>query len=272
MICENVQLNSLYDVCGGELRSYAISEPFDIHNEEWRRPALIVCPGGNYIAISAREGEPVAMDFVSRGFHVFVLNYLCKPDKATYPEQLLELACSVDFVKRNSDKYNINPDEIFVLGFSAGGHLAGNLAVNNGVVDKYYKNLDCSVRAVALCYPVVSPEYGFDETHNNLLNGLTDKQLVFETSLDKQVSSKSVPSFVWTTAEDDLVPCINAMKYAEALASNGIDFELHVYPHGRHGMSTCTQEINHDGAFLKNNRRWVDECAEFFRTYCIEKY
>ncbi len=102
MICERIELNTLYDIKGGELYSYVASELFEQCAS--KRPALIVCPGGNYEIVSKLEGENVALNFLAKGFQVFVLHYLCKSQKVTYPEQLLELACSVDYVRCNRKK------------------------------------------------------------------------------------------------------------------------------------------------------------------------
>ncbi len=270
MICERIELNTLYDIKGGELYSYIASELFEQCAR--KRPALIVCPGGNYEIVSKLEGENVALNFLAKGFQVFVLHYLCKSQKVTYPEQLLELACSVDYVKKNCERYSANPNEVFVLGFSAGGHLAGCLAVNDAIVKKYIDNIDCKVTAAAMGYPVISPEYGFNETHINVLGGLDNKELVEETSLDKQVTEKSAPTFIWTTAEDNMVPCMNSIKFSETLAKHNVKFELHIYPHGWHGLTTCDKEINGNADFLKKNAQWIDNCADFFRDYCIEKY
>lgn len=270
MVSEKIKLNSLYSIKGGELYAYIATEVLEQCKS--KRPALIVCPGGNYEMVSKLEGENVAFNFLAKGFQVFVLHYLCKSQNVTYPEQLLELACSVDYIKKNCKKYSINPKEVFAIGFSAGGHLVGNLAVNNTIAEKYIENIDCKVTAAAMGYPVISPEYGFKETHINLLGGLENERLVEETSLDKQVNKKSAPTFIWTTVEDNLVPCMNSIKFANALAKNNVKFELHIYPHGRHGLTTCDKEINGNAEFLKKNAQWIDNCVEFFRDYCIEKY
>ena len=95
MQVEKIYLNELYHIQGGEVEALVGSEPFDQHREEWKRPALIVVPGGGYGMVSKREAEPVAFRFLAKGFQVFILDYLCAPT-AGYPEQLLELACTVD--------------------------------------------------------------------------------------------------------------------------------------------------------------------------------
>lgn len=256
-----IELNKHYNVQGGQLISYTMDLPFD-SEVEWSRPALIVVPGGAYWYVSKREWEPIVMEFVARGFNVFALNYMCAPTR--YPEQLLELACSVDYVKNHADYYSVDAKRVFAVGFSAGGHLVANLSVNNGAVDKYYDGkLNYKLTASGLSYPVISPEYGHCDSFKNLLADNYDA-LIDEVTLDKQVNSDTCPSFVWSTFQDDCVPCQNALHYALALKEHNITAELHVYPYGVHGLSACSVEINQPQDCLAKNVQWLDDCADFF--------
>ena len=82
---------------GGELLCIAADYIFDGEvDSAWKRPAVIVVPGGGYGMVSKREGTPVASWFFARGYQVFILTYLCRPDGVGYPEQLIELGCTVD--------------------------------------------------------------------------------------------------------------------------------------------------------------------------------
>ena len=268
-----IELKNYYNVAGGKLTPYAIDCPTG-NKEKWRRPAVIVVPGGAYEHVSKREGAPVACRFLAQGFQAFVLEYLVAPDGVRYPEQLHELASAVDFIKSHADQFHINKDEIFIVGFSAGGHLTANLAVDYcAVPDLVGEKLDCKVTAVGLGYPVISARLGHTKSHDNLLSGFADveREAVAEyLNLDSAVSSKTVPTFIWTTAEDKSVPAINSIMFALALAEKGIKYELHVYPEGDHGSSTCDLEVN-DRVYAKN-AQWIDNCISFFRLFTAEKY
>ncbi len=262
---------------GGKLSALLMDFPFDMGDKEaWKRPAVIVVPGGGYGMVSKREGEPIAAGFFERGFQTFIVEYLCEPDGVRYPEQLLELSAAVDFVKKHADEFNVNKDEIFVVGFSAGGHLTGNLAVEHQDVSKKAgTELDCKPTAVGLCYPVITSDHGHFGSYVNLLNGYTEtaKQELYKTlNLDEAVSEQTPPAFIWTTAEDMVVPPDNAIRYALALDRKGIAYELHVYPHGQHGASTGDGEVNSPLASLKKVRRWIRDCAEFFREFVKESF
>ena len=271
----SVNLNELYTVKGGVLSACLMDIPFDIE-KEWRRPAVIVVPGGAYGFVSKREGEPVAMDFLAKGFQAFVLTYEVGGENGyPYPEQLLELASSIDYVKKHADEFHVNKEEIFVVGFSAGGHLTGNIAVDyQSVAQMAGQDLDCKPTAVGLAYPVISKTNGHERSFENLLYGYTDEAksvLMDRLSLEDAVTENTVPSFIWTTAEDTCVPPDNAIRYALACNKKGVTYELHVYPHGNHGKSTGSREIN-DEQPLDKIKKWLPECVDFFREFIEEKY
>lgn len=258
-----------------KLHAVALSCPWDTATP-WKRPALIVVPGGGYAMVSNREGEPVASVFLAKGYQAFVLNYTVGGEYGLpYPQQLSELAAAVDYVKKHADEFSVNPDEIFVVGFSAGGHLVGDLCVEYASVPQITgKPLDCKPTAVGLCYPVISQKHGHQGSYQNLLYGYSDEakaELLKTLNLDESVTESTPPAFIWATATDSCVPCDNALRYATALGKHGVSFELHIYPEGEHGMSTGTKEFNLDTPALSRVYRWVDECDRFFKRYVAER-
>ncbi len=274
MKCFDVSLKELYGLRGGKLDCILGDCPMDKCSQNWKRPALIVIPGGDYWMVSKREGEPVASFFLGKGFQTFILKYSCCDDGVHYPEQLLEAAAAVDHVRKNAENYQVNPDEIFVVGFSAGGHLTANLSVDYAAASDFFgKDLDCKPTAVGLCYPVITTKAGYGGSHKNLLQGCTEEekvQYMKRLELDELVSENTPSAFIWTTAEDALVPSENALRFALALARKGIRYELHVYPQGGHGSSTCSWEICGHEEHLRRSARWMEDCAAFFRLYTTE--
>lgn len=271
-----VDLKETYKVMGGTLECTLMENPWDSGNEDWKRPAVIVVPGGAYAMVSRREGWPVATEFLTRGFQTFVLTYLCNPDGARYPEQLTELACAVDYVRKNAEELKVNPDEIFVVGFSAGGHLTANLAVEwFDVSAKSGMELDCKPTAVGLGYPVITKKAGYVGSHDNLLEGYSQEaqeELLKTLNLDEGVTEKTAPSFIWSTAGDTYVPAANSLAFAMALAKNNVRYELHVYPQVQHGSSTGSLEINWAQPGLDRVSEWMECCAKFFKLYVTEKF
>ena len=272
-----IALKEFYNVRGGELDAAVSDYPQNgTPNPDWKRPALLIVPGGTYNSITNRECDPVAGAFLGRGFQTFVLRYLCAPDGVRYPEQLIEEAAAVDYIRKHAKEYSVNPEEVFVIGFSAGGHLAADLAVEYPSMKEISgSDLDCRPTAVGLSYPVISAKYGHADSHENLLNGYSGEEretLWGKLNLDERVDAKTPPTFLWHTAEDTCVPPLNSLMYAAALSKRNILFEMHVYPYGWHGCSTCDYEINDHAEFLRRNARWIDDCASFFRIFTKEKF
>ena len=92
------------------------------------RPAIIVCPGGGYHGLAHHEGEPIALLYLNEGFNTFVLRYGTE-ENATKGRPLIKAALAIKHVRENAETYNIDPHKILILGFSAGGHLAGSAGI-----------------------------------------------------------------------------------------------------------------------------------------------
>ena len=258
---------------GGNLECILMDYPMDRVSDGWKRPAVVVVPGGGYGMVSKREGDPIAAEFFAQGFQAFVLTYEITP--VAYPEQLLELSAAMDYIRANAEEMNVNADEIFVVGFSAGGHLTGNLAVEyQNVSQKAGVPLNAKPTAVGLAYPVISSLDGHVGSYDNLLAGYTEEaraELLKTLNLNQAVTKDTPPAYIWTTANDEIVPCVNSLHYAEALAKAGVEFELHIYPRGRHGGATGKLEINTDYPELADIKNWIADCSRFFRMYTVEK-
>lgn len=236
-----------------------------------KRPAIIICPGGGYAYTSDREAEPVAIQMAARGFHSFVLRYSCTP--AVFPTALLELAKAVWIVRTNADRWNIDENKIIVCGFSAGGHLAASLATfwskefvwKTLGADKEMLRPDGAI----LCYPVItSGEFAHRGSFDNALAEDKDNAVKLELlSLEKQANSLMPPVFIWHTWEDNAVPVENSLILAEALRKAGISTELHIYPHGCHGLSLANEETCDGRADLVVPvcQGWIDSAAAWVK-------
>lgn len=271
----SVSLKEEYGLKNGKLNCLSLDNTYPREGVEWKRPCVVVVPGGGYSSVSSREGEGVAAQFLARGYQVAILTYSVVGQGAKYPDQLIQLGCAVDYLKKHAKELYINPDEVFVVGFSAGGHLTANLAVEYAAVPSYAGiALDCKPTAVGLCYPVITNDTVYHGTHNNLLNGYTDEEkaeLLKRLNLDKEVTEDTVPAYIWATATDNVVPAVNSLRFATALAEKGVPYELHIYPAGVHGLSTGDDEVSPHSE-EKKYIAWIADCAEFFRRFCVEKF
>lgn len=204
------------------------------------RDGLLVIPGGGYGFVSMdREGEPIALHFCGRGINCFVLEYsIC--EKAVFPRPLQEAAMAMAHIKEHAEAYDVNPDRIFTVGFSAGGHLAGSLG-------SFWHREDITgvpaakaqPKGALLIYPVItSGPFAHRGSFHNLLGTQTpDQQMLDAWSLEKQVSEYTVPTFLAHTATDNVVPVENALLMATALSAKKIPMEIHIFPKGPHGLA-----------------------------------
>ncbi|MBS5983379.1 alpha/beta hydrolase [Clostridium butyricum] len=221
-----------------------------IHDDNDKlRPAMIVVPGGGYCMVSDTEAEIVAEEFYNKGYNAFVVTYTTNLLMTTplKMQPLKDLSKAVMFVRKEAEKFHIDPHKVVVCGFSAGGHLTGSLAVHCDaeelVFTSKYEGVSNRPDAVILSYPVItSGEYAHKDSFKALLGeGAGIKELEY-MSLEKQVTKDTPPAFLWQTATDELVPVENSYLYAEACKKNGVTFEHHVFGNGGHGMSLANEQ------------------------------
>lgn len=232
--------------------------PFIIDSGEMRG-AVIVCPGGGYQVLAEHEGEPIARWLNSVGVHAFVLNYRVAPYRHPYP--LIDAQRAIRYVRYHASGWNIDPDRIGILGFSAGGHLVSTAGTHWDRGLDSSDSIDavsCRPDAMILCYPVISfGEFGHIGSMHNLLGPSPDQALISLLSNETLVAEDTPPAFLWHTADDEAVSVENSLAFAAALSRNRVPFELHVFETGRHGLGLAPD--NPDVAV------WTDLCADWLR-------
>ncbi len=273
MNCATIYLKEAYPFLGGEGRdpymSVYLPEPMaEMGRNDWKRPCMLICPGGGYGMTSDREAEPVGLHFLSMGYNVFILRYSVCPNR--FPVQLREVAGAMELIYTNQEQWHCDTNRIAIMGFSAGGHLAAHYSTCYDIAEVREVFPDSKpVQASVLGYPVISadPSFGHLGSFYNLLgvDSLTPEQ-VEKFSCEKQVRDDTPPAFLWHTAGDDAVPVRNSLVYATSLAEHKIPFALHIYPQGWHGLSTVDDQTNpplpkafyiaHD--WLDAVKKWLD--------------
>ena len=240
----------------------------EMHREDRKRPCMIVCPGGGYGMCSERESEPIALKFLEDGYNVFVITYSVAPHR--FPNQLREVAATLELIHKNADIWNCDTNKIAIIGFSAGGHLAAHYSTMYDCKEVREVFPDSKpVHASVLSYPVISID--FEETHKgSFLNLLghepTEREEIEYFSNEYNVKKNTPPAFIWHTAADTCVPVRNSLVYAEALAKHKIPFELHIYPFGHHGLSTCDGETADDVTdIVKYASVWMNDAKKWLK-------
>lgn len=231
------------------------------------KTALIICPGGGYGYCSIREGAPAARAFARDNIESFVLRYDCEPAPlGTRP--LHALAAAVAWVRRHADELGVSPYRIAVGGFSAGAHLAGLHAAVWNRADWYPPETDLALHrpnAAVLCYPVVTAgEFAHRGSFERLAGADREAQQAF--SLENLVSAAMPPVFLWHTLTDASVPVENTLLLEAALRREGIPHEMHLFPHGVHGLALAdleTADIAKGRLPDRHIARWQGLCAEW---------
>lgn len=201
-----------------------------------KRPAILILPGGGYQYCSDREADPVAMPYLKAGYQVFILRYSVK-EHSQWPKPLEDYEQAMALIRKNAEVWKLYPDKVAVLGFSAGGHLAGCAAT----MAKEKPN------AALLGYAVTKAE---------------DVQMCEPQAPDvnKAVDASTCPCFVFATCNDQVVPIENSLKFLQALAEHSVTFESHIYAYGPHGFSTGDSSVQFlESEMCSRVPQWVED-------------
>ena len=224
-----------------------------IHGDDMVRPCMIVVPGGGYCVVSPTEAEIVAKAFYDLGYQAFVVTYttnvlMREPLK---DQPMKDLSRAIRYVRAHAAEFCVNPNQVAICGFSAGGHLCASVCVHwDTVVEEReeYRAFSNRPDAAVLSYPVITcGEYAHKGSFIALLGeegepGSEQAKAWEWMSLEKQVKADTPPCFLWQTATDELVPVENSYLFAAACKEKGVPFEHHVFAEGRHGLSLSNED------------------------------
>ena len=194
--------------------------------------AVVCCPGGGYSHLAMdHEGHQWATFFNSQGIALIVVKYRMPHGKYKVPISDAEEA--IKTVRRNAEAWHINKDDVGIMGFSAGGHLASTIATHS--------KGNAAPNFQILFYPVITmdPAFTHKGSHDNFLGtDLSKKQkkkLELEYSNDIQVNRTTPRAFIALSDDDRAVPAANGFNYYSELYRHDVPASLHIYPTGGHG-------------------------------------
>ncbi len=204
--------------------------------------AVVICPGGGYGALASNhEGRQVANYLNSLGIAAVVLKYRLGP-KYHHPVELGDAQRAIRTLRANAAAWQIAPDKIGIMGFSAGGHLASTASTHfdsgkadaADPIDRVSSRPDFAV----LGYPVISfvEPWTHQGSKKNLLGDNPDPALAKDLSGENAVTSKTPPTFIFHTNGDTGVPAENSIMYFLALRKAGVVAEMHIFQRGPHGV------------------------------------
>ena len=191
--------------------------------------AVVCCPGGGYQHLAMQhEGHDWAPFFNGQGIALIVLKYRMPHGHYTVPAEDAEEA--IRMVRRNAEAWHINPQDVGIMGFSAGGHLASTVAT--------HATGDAKPNFQILFYPVISMEQGTTHqgSRDNLLGKAPKRKLVNQYSGEQHITKHTPRCFLALANDDRVVIPLNSVGYYEQLYTHGVPASMHIYPTGGHGF------------------------------------
>lgn len=233
-ICLNeerhVSLTAMLLGAGGEFRGISA------------RPAVLVIPGGGYQFCSDREADPVAAAFLRAGYHTFILRYSVG-EHAQWPQPLEDYEQAMALIDAHAEDWNILTDKVAVVGFSAGGHLAGAAAT------MARRRPAAAILGYAVLGEATAHELGAEKP-----------------GIVEHVDEATCPCFLFATRTDSVVPIQNTLDMMNALNRFQTSFECHIYAYGPHGFSTGDPSVQGlETIFPRRGENWVDDSIAFLR-------
>lgn len=205
--------------------------------------AVVVFPGGGYTHLSGNlEGREIADWFTARGFRAFILSYRLTSNGYLLPVPLLDARRAIQTVRARARDYQIEPNRIVVIGFSAGGHLAALAATQsvpgNPDAEDPIERVSSRPDYLVLGYPWIGA-ISADTSHLsyckifNLMDRCETLRVAY--SPDLFVTRETPPTFWFHTFNDQTVPVEQGLRFYEALVKAGVPAEAHIFANGPHG-------------------------------------
>lgn len=217
---------------------------------------IIIAPGGGYQEIATIvEGLPVARALNQKNIAVFIFIYGTNED-ALFPKPLSQLGSLINYINKSEKYSRLNINNYALMGFSAGGHLISNFALENICKDKY----NCPApKCIILGYSVISMfENAHIRSRSMVLGDMqNDINLQKKYSADLMLDANYPKTYIWTLENDKAVNSLNSINLAKALKRNNVEHKLVLYPGTVHGLGLSTGRMADS---------WLDDALEFWLT------
>ena len=226
--------------------------------------AVIICPGGGYRHLSfEKEGTKVAEELIKWGVTAFVLRYRLPNDTTMVDKSLAPLQDAqqaIRLVRTNATQWAVNKNQIGIMGFSAGGHLAATAATHFNFKADAANTDTTSVRPdfAILAYPVISFDTSFAHrgSSNSLIGNNPSAERVKFFSNELQVTPATPPTFLVHAGDDGSVPVENSIRFYQACIKNKVLAEMHLYPKGGHGFGLNNKTT--DDNWMERLKNWMN--------------
>jgi acetyl esterase/lipase len=224
-----------------------------------KAPAIIFCPGGAYIGLSAGEGEPLAMAFFAARYNAFVLNYSVGLN-CLWPQPLVEAGAAIKLIRDHADEWGVDANAITIAGSSAGGHvaaIAGSMWNLPGIQEAIgATGTENRPDAMLLCYPCINID----------MPAVENGAIVHKTiSAAEYVGPHTPPAFVVHTYEDAMVSMEQSLQMVSAMSKADIPVEYHVFTPGAHAAPNQLISKPTKYGRVPGFYDWFDRCREWLK-------
>jgi acetyl esterase/lipase len=230
------------------------------------RPALVIFRGGGY-ARNDGSGAGAGAWAAGHGMVGVEVDYATQATHQAHPASYADAARAVRLVRHRAHEWSVDPERIGAMGFSAGGHLASLLSTRPALwlapEDDLASHVDARPDLVILAYPVISFVEGYTAgafgASAERFFGRPDpgEAIRREFSNELHVEPTHPPVFVWTTADDEIVPASHSERFAVACRRAGVPVELTIFPHGPHAMGLALDHRGDVGTWTTRLRDWL---------------
>jgi len=250
---------------GGRVRISHVVNPYLLvflpPKEKANGTAVVICPGGGYARLAAsHEGTDVAKTLNEWGVAAFVLMYRLPDDSIMDNKEigpLQDAQRSITIVRDRAKEWNINPNKVGIMGFSAGGHLASTAGTHfDRPVIENRKHINLRPDFMVLLYPVISftDSLAHKGSRDNLVGKTATPEKINYYSNEMQVTKETPPAFIVHAKDDGTVKVQNSISFYDALLKNNVPAEIHLFEKGGHG-------------FGMNNTTTTDKWMDWLKTW-----
>lgn len=231
---EGAGLGAVSKVSDPRMRVYRPAKP--------NGAAVLVAGGGGYFRIQLKkESTPAAIWLQSRGFTVFELIYRLPNDGWDAGAPFMDAQRAMKIIRTRAGEFGVDPQRIGIMGFSAGGHLAGFTAYQPtralyAGADRY-ETASARPDFAVLLFPVVTLRKPYDttRTRREIVGEKASAAAEAAWSLDTYASKDAPPTIIFAAADDPTTPPGHGLLLFEKLVGAGASAELHLFRDGGHG-------------------------------------
>jgi len=238
--------------------------------EDRKQMSVIIIPGGGYSKLTYDlNGFQIAKWLNTLGISAFVLNYRLPTSPDLIKREiapLQDIQAAIKYVRKNASEYGISPEQVGVIGTSAGGHLAAmasNIPTDYTELKGDWKSIPTIPDfAIFLCPVIDLGEFAHVGSRKSLLGEDASTEKIKEYSMQNRVTAKTPPSILFHAQNDTAVPAMNSMLYYKAMTENKVKGALFIFTEGGHNFPIVSK--------IDLNNNWKKLCEDWLKTVIVK--